>query len=1167
MRASSLFGPATAGFASVLRLSSVLPLFQSTVYGFSFDPVPAPNLELSQLGRVVFTGDFDAVSLYSYEAQSETSVIDNDSQSILTALPNGQLTSLSESDAYILAMCPFMKKDGAFGGIFVGGNFTSLGDTETTGAALFHPNSSKVTPLPGLKGSVSALLCDHETSTVYVGGDFKHGNNSNAVSWVDGEGWKNLPFQGLNGPVTSIEKDVNGHIVFAGAFDGLGDKKSSSSSSSTPFKKRKQLVNLQSAEISSSAISHLDGFSDPRNIICPASAEAGKGTTWLLEDYSPGFWRADMGFNFQPSKLRLYNTHLNGRGTKSFLFRALPINGIMNFTYSDPDAGNDVYCDASCPLSSDPNEEYRDFHFVNNVGMNGFMVEVQDWYGQGAGLNGIELFQNGKCACSVLYKSAILTGTDTSAYANNDFNEPSCANLQTPSKAAHTGSWSTTEAGYLISHVTDADATRPSVTFKPYVKRPGKYSIKIYTPGCLNDGSCDSRGIVNVTATVATGTESAAPIQTFIAQTNLHDKYDPIYTGHVDASSDSFRPRVNLTPKPGQGKITVVASRVSFDQISTDETGGGLNGLYDYGPSSKKTDADLKESAINRAGLRMGHDSVMMSLAEHDGVLYAGGNFSDADIHNIMSIEGNATAMPEGGVNSEVKAMAVLDDFLYVGGNFTDTANGGNDDLKHIAAYPFGSETWSALGAGVNGPVRTVFSLPLNVSRDINETVVAVSGDFDQIRAFGNNPSIPVSGFAVWIPSQKNWLQNLDYTQIQFAGQLSASSKFNDTVILAGSLVSNGISVGAAVSLLYGDEFTLEPLMTTVDRSSDGKGTFTGVYDTNSGRNLTIVGGHFSATLSEGSTVENLAILDGSENTITGFGKGVDSNSTFLAMDVSGDTLFAGGNVTGAVGESRLNGYVAYDLSSGKFVQNQPPPLTGGNVVVNSISARPESPEVFFGGRFDAADYLPCPTVCFYDTSEKSWNRPGASIGGTVLDLAWSSHNDLFAVGDLNVEGNETAAATYNTKKQSWKAFEGASKLPGPVTAFTPASTDVSRFWLAGESANGSTFLVHYDGSDFRSAGSIFGDGTTIRGLEALPLSKNHEDSELLKNDLSLLVTGQLVVPGFGNASAALFNGTGLTPFVLSSKYNGQPGSMSQIISEKQNPYSRQCKCSPWSIR
>ena len=68
----------------------------------------------------------------------------------------------------------------------------------------------------------------------------------------------------------------------------------------------------------------------------------------------------------------------------------------MNFTYRDPTSGEDAVCDARCPLSNDANVSYQDFHFVNTVGMSSFRIDVSDWYGDGGGLNGVELFQNGK---------------------------------------------------------------------------------------------------------------------------------------------------------------------------------------------------------------------------------------------------------------------------------------------------------------------------------------------------------------------------------------------------------------------------------------------------------------------------------------------------------------------------------------------------------------------------------------------------------------------------------------------------------------------------------------------------------------------------------------------------------------------------------------------------
>ncbi|MCQ8779970.1 hypothetical protein NQU49_25560, partial [Escherichia coli] len=91
------------------------------------------------------------------------------------------------------------------------------------GAALFNPNSSKITALSGLNGSVSTVLCDQSTNRVYVGGDFSRDNSLNAAVWTPGYGWTDLSFDGFNGPVTSIIKDDNDHIIFGGSFTGLGN--------------------------------------------------------------------------------------------------------------------------------------------------------------------------------------------------------------------------------------------------------------------------------------------------------------------------------------------------------------------------------------------------------------------------------------------------------------------------------------------------------------------------------------------------------------------------------------------------------------------------------------------------------------------------------------------------------------------------------------------------------------------------------------------------------------------------------------------------------------------------------------------------------------------------------------------------------------------------------
>lgn len=1144
MRFSSLLGPAAAGLSTLI---SLLP----TAHALSFDAVSMPDFKLSSLGRVAITGDFDGVSLYEYKNQTE--ITNRNGSSILTPLPNGILTNLSSADGQINSMCSLTLKDGTFAGVVVGGSFETLGGVESPGAALFNPNSTKVTPLDGLNGTVSIVYCDKESSSVYLGGDFTHGNSSYVAAWSPDDGWTDLGFDGLNGPVKAILKSDNGHVVFAGDFDGLGSassksskSKSKSKSSSSSEDDKWQILNLYDATITSNTDSSISGYNDPRNIVCSTSGEAGEDKTYLLKDNSPGFWQAELGFEFHPKKLRLYNTHYDGRGTKNFLFQARPDNGIMNMSYTD-DGGNTAYCDQSCPLPSSDKDKYREFTLVNPVGMQGFKLQLQDYYGSGAGLNGIE----------VLHDEII-------SYAIQSQNEPTCAGIDYPSKSTKTGSW-TEKNGYVSTDITEADSDA-SIVFEPDVKQSGNYTVLLFTPGCSDDGTCDSRGQANVSATFATSTDAAQPAPTTIFQTNEHEKYDTLYHGYVDASDDSFRPSVTLRPVPGQVGTTIVASRVQFNLLSADKSGGDLNGVYEYDPSSKSasTKGDDK-SGINKATKELGRDASITYLAENNGVYYLSGNFSKGDYHNIMSVsDGNATAMPGGGLNKPVAQVATLHDILYVGGNFTDTYETGEKGLSYVASYSPSSNKWSAMGAGLNGPVKTIYPIRLNVSSDVNETTIAVSGDFTQIRATGGNPAVYVPGFAIWLPSNETWLQSLNVTQMEFAGQLTAVANVNDTSILAGSLATGGYTASGAVYLheSHGD-VNLIPVSMKLNHTKPSAGVLTGAYDTASKRNTTILGGQFSALSSNGSVIENVAFLEGADS-IYGLPAGLNSNSTVSSMLVHNDTLYAGGNLTGTIHDSKVGGIVTYDLTKGAYAESQPWALHGSDVSVNSIAVRPGTSEVFVGGNFKTAGSLPCASVCSLDSSGK-WSWPGTSITGSALVLNFASSSTLYAVGDLSIGDDKTAVATLDVKKGTWSALSGASQsdVGGNVTAFAPGSKSLSNFWLAGTANNGSAFVLNYDGSKLQSPGSLFSKGTKIRGLEVVPLDKSHAASDLLREDQTLLILGSLIIPGFGHASAALYDGTDVKPFILSSKADGKPGSMSQLFSEHTNPFTTKCEPTP----
>lgn len=1161
---SSLLGHTAGEFAALLLAASSYLVHGSSA--IKFTPAPSANLDLSQLGRVAVAGNFDSISLFEFEGQNQNSFSTNGSQSLLQQYPNGAFATLSSADGSIRGLCPFVEKNGTLAGVVVGGNFTSLGGVEAQGIALWNPDSGAITPLPGLSGQVASVYCDSDSSTVYVGGSFTGANSSNAIAFQSN--WTNLPFAGFNGPVTSITKAPNGNIVFAGQFEGLGN-------ATSPKQKDMQVIPVTSANITAQPSSGLPGFTDPKNIICKTGAQDGSGNTWLLADNVPGFWQATFQFGFVPTKLRLYNTKEQGRGTKTWRFTALPIDGILRFTYIDP-TGKNRTCDSQCPLPQN-NETYQDFHFVNPIGMNEFRIDISAWYGSGGGLAGIELFQD-----------------DIYAYAINDFNEPKCDGVSPGfATATSTGPWRVTPSGnsaseYLSATLlgTNIAPSSAQVVYQPNIRQSGNYSVQVFTPGCMQDNTCTNRGQVNITGVMGNGsnTQSAAqPYSTQLFQTNNFDKYDQIYVGYVDMTSDSFKPSVTLAPSAGQdGPLTVVAQRVRFELLTST---GGLNGLFEFNPNQPTIDDDFSKSAIDKAGTDLSSNAVINAVATQGQSLFVGGNFTNDNFDNIFSVgTGNPASLPGGGLNGQVTVLYQNDTLVYVGGQFQNTRDKTVGGLSGVAVYDTGAKAWRALGSGVKGSVTNIVPFSLNNTGSKPEPVLAISGFFDQVLAVGSNPSFPADGIALWDPARENWVNNLDINSIAIAGALSAQTQVpGSQPLYAGSISSASNAVRDAIGLTSSNGGALQQLPINISgtqasssprtkrgltkrataNSTGMSGATTGLIYEQNGFNITAIGGSFTAKASNGSQINNLLILNGTSNSVSGFSTDIDESSTFLALGAAGNILYAGGTITGEVNGDNVTGLVLYDLNTAEFSTTQPPELQGTSVSVNAIAPQPSSADVFIGGSFTSGGSFNCPSLCIWDSARSQWNNPGTGIDGTVQSLTWADNNRLLVGGNLTVNGTSRPLTLYNAQGNFFSAVPGTTGLPGPVTASCAAASDGNSFWVAGTSSNGSSYIEKFDGKNWTPIAAL-GKGSVVRAIQVFMLTDDHDDTPLLGKNHALLVLGELVIPNFGNASAALFNGTTYNPFLLANAAGGGSGSLSSVFVQNSNNFFKSSGTVPY---
>ncbi|KAK9487282.1 cortical protein marker for cell polarity-domain-containing protein [Lipomyces starkeyi] len=1135
--------------SALARLTTSTILSSTAVAAIGIESVTLPDVDLSVLGQIGLVGDFRGISVYQYAGQQNSSMASTDS--LLIDLPSNIVFDFDESDGTINSMCVMGES------IYVAGNFTRIGRSEMQSVARINSGTGDVHDLDkGVLGNVNVAYCDVGNSIVYFGGSF---TNNVAIWNVSSESWETVPFGGLNGGPVNAIVERNGNIIFGGKFSGIGNT-SSTTSMPADEESHMQIVNLKSAHISAQGSTSNSSYSSPRSVVCSNNVSAAN-STWLLEDGRAGVWTASFAHDFQPTRLRIRNADANGRGTKTFRFVAYPINGIMNLTYTDPHTGDTTHCDAFCPLQNITEAEYQEFEFVNVIGMDSFSLYLLDYYGEGAGLSEIQVYQE-----------------QIISYAVDAFNEPaSCGvNNSEISTSKTNGDWKvTTVSGtsYLsAANISGTSLNSTRIAFYPDISIAGNYTVLMYTPGCMADSSCSSRGLVNVRVSPSNGTTT----MTHLYQTNDFDKYDIIYEGYVEANDDLFRPVVTLAPVDSQiGDITVAAQKVQFVLTSTS---GGLNGLFEYDPanfttSSGSRDVVIYETAVNLAGMALDDEAEITGLIVADSNLYVAGNFTGQNsIHNfcILSKESDISSA-QGGLNGAIAAMVLSDDgtSIIIGGDFSAIANESSfvSGLSYAARYVIQNATWAGLDNGLNGAVDDIVRVSLNLSGDIYSTLI-FTGDFSEVLADGNEEAISSAGFALWIESEDAWADRTTLELPFISGSLSASIMIeNGTYILAGSLSSQSLVASSGAFLSSGLDMSSMPfdftdsdptfarrsLILPVDNNSTGL-IYSGTFCRNGSTEYAAVGGKFTVD-TQSASYQNFVIFN--ETDVTGgFLSSIlsESSAVLAVYNYDNASLIVGGDFSGSIGDIKVNGIIVWDLKTQNFASTQPPALGGDGVQVNCIVSRPDTNNIIVAGSFSTAGNITCNNLCVYDLDTGSWTSVTGGISGDISSVRFINSDKVIVTGNMTT-GDSTACymAQYDFSSSSWSTLgPQSSELPGPVNVFLSTSDSVSDALVTGiYSGNHSNYLMAYSSGSWVSFGKDLLEGTTIYDLEMLNLANAaHRNSSIIPDDSILLVLGDLKFQEYGNVSAAFFDGDSWTPFLYSVKENNSPGVIYSLFTE-----------------
>ncbi|KAF9519271.1 hypothetical protein BS47DRAFT_1312769 [Hydnum rufescens UP504] len=803
-------------------LASYILRFAILVFVINVVVASVPKVDFRRMGKVALTGSFAGLDVFN----NSTLVFDPSTSALVSRAANGTLIILGSTNVggSITAACMLNNN------LYVAGNFSSLSGVPFPNVASYNTTSGKFVALgSGLDATVDALYCDVVTGNVWVGGTFHAPvgadaslyGGSVAIFDTNASRWSPAAFVGLSGfspSVRSIVPSSSGSsLYFGGSFVttyGSSTRAGNStnnpnvpySSGASPFSSSLVPLPLTTVDINANPSSSLSGFNNITNVLCPAGSD-GPGNSWFSTAGTPTLITVRTNKYATARGVRLGNTFLQGRGTKTFNVISIPDNNILTLTYIDPSTKATLTCSNSCPLLSDPSVPYQDFTFDASTTLTGVQITLLSWSGPGSGLHLLQVLSDGAFASSIPSNNGI------SCYS------PSGSSVKS------TGQWSVVTASTSIAATTQtvlmatvnvgtAAGDAPTLTWYPYVSASGTYDVYLYIPGCNDLQDCARRTSVKVAVYPGGG---AQPRVTTVSQRVTTDTRTLVYSGYVIPSSPAFTSTVSLgladAPEGTglNGQYDIIADRVQFTLTSLNTTSGNSTtvgsllpdtngfGFFEWplqnSPSLNATGviSNISETAFETAsaafaaalGSSLSSAVVKTIIATSDSVVFLGGSFSVTNIFsNLVAFRDGAVAPVSGnGLNGVVNSMAFANGTLFVGGAFSDTVSGGSSGLHNIAKYSVGSGTWTSLGGGVNGDVSSL---------SISKGRLSIVGNFTE--TFVNGFGSPVGGVAVWDIDIGKWITSgglyvgsatlalpgsggLEY----IAGNLAAASGFGAT--------------------------------------------------------------------------------------------------------------------------------------------------------------------------------------------------------------------------------------------------------------------------------------------------------------------------------------------------------------------------------------------------
>jgi len=1063
-----------------------------------------PELDLNQLGDVFVGGSgFDGFTKLTYKGQ-DTILTEpsTDHDAIILSYGDDVFTKHSFANGVVSQSC--LGDD-----IWVlTGNFSEILNTSLpngiAGIDLTNMSVIDITSSLNLTDSLAgtdihALWCNG--TEIYFGGHFQLDDDTwgVVVYETDENRWSRPKFGGFAAD-SSVETILpfEDSIIFGGNFSGLISSSTmrslrgeSNQTNATLLKPGMQPVSFNLA--SSTGFIQQNGESESADsILCPLDPSSG----WESGlDSTTGFVNVTLAYMSEPTRVRLYNL-ADGSGTKTFRIVSEPANSYMNLTYRD-DSGGLKSCSAYCPLPEyNSTIRYTDFEFVNVIPTRSLQIQLLDFYGDHAGLKGLELFENGQFV-----------------FANNALNSPrDCqvsvlGNDTAPSHTDLSGDGWGQNSDFMSINITDKSKfTSAHADFVPdlesYNINQGLFEVLVYTPGCEMLGTCAQRGIVNVTVYPGFGDSHSSVLY----QTNEALKYDLVYNGTLKEGS-----YIRMTPvSENIVPMDFVAYKVSLRYLGSNKN-QNVSSIFEFAAENFTSAYDPEIGGrINSFGQDLGNEASVNALAINgsESILIGGTGFpANVSSSNLISLPLDSTGnAQELDLDGDVEYMAELNGSYFV---VTD---------KDTYELKDGSFNKTDIGAALN-------MSPISLNGTQYWALTSSNGTY--LYDPGLNSIVPASHHSPSLNGRITGISTLSNLTIYSGNVKIVDETTNgDSVLISNSSYE---SIGS-----YSLQRSTDKALSKRDNEEESRGSriYGGAYTDS--EHIVLVG-HFNATTSNNSMARNAIEVetkgDTNSSSILDSIEDLPNSAVLRCIDYLNGTMAIGGTFKGAFAGSDVQGFILYNVTSEgaiKAASQQPPMLDSNNdVTINALSIRPGTGEIVVGGQFEAGEGVSngsCTGLCSYDAKERDWiSFSGLSLESRSLinSLVYQTSDRLVLAGDLQTSNGSGQVAVYDYRNKTLNLLPSAP-VNDEVTQLVVLSNSTESFAI---SAGSSIFF--YDEHSWKSVpNSPLRSGTEISSLSIVPLKDGNGSSDTpFSSDNALLVSGDLKTDD-GDVSMAVYDGS-----------------------------------------